>query len=103
MSFAAPNRGINLGSQGVPAFFNYYADVFYGTDYETELQSYYEADDELEVLSGERLDQIEPGLKLPERGNTPRARFRAEFRGKAWRQCCSCNTTRFGRNDVRGG
>src|SRR6267378_6013638 len=36
--FAAPNRGINLGSQGVAAFFNYYADVFYGTDYETELQ-----------------------------------------------------------------
>jgi hypothetical protein len=32
--------------------------VFYGTDYETELQSYYEADEELVILSGERLDQI---------------------------------------------
>ena len=28
--FAPPNRGINLGSQGIPSFFNYYADVFYG-------------------------------------------------------------------------
>jgi hypothetical protein len=71
--FAAPNRGINLGSQGVAALFNYYADVFYGTDYETELQSYYEADDELEVLSGEHLDRIEPGLKLPN-AVTPRER-----------------------------
>lgn len=71
--FAAPNRGINLGSQGVAAFFNYYADVFYGTDYETELQSYYEADDELEILSGEHLDRIEPGLQLPN-AVTPRER-----------------------------
>jgi hypothetical protein len=38
--------------------------VFYGTDYETELQSYYEADDELELLSGEHLDRIEPAVGL---------------------------------------
>ena len=84
--FPAPNRGINLGSRGVPAFFNYYADVFYGTDYETELQSYYEADEELAILSGERLDQIEPGLKLPS-AVTPRERaFVRNFEEKlgAW-------------------
>jgi hypothetical protein len=71
--FAAPNRGINLGSQGIPSFFNYYADVFYGTDYETELQSYYEADDELAILDSEHLNQIEPSLKLPH-AVTPRER-----------------------------
>ena len=64
--FPAPNRGINLGSRGVPHFFNYYADVFYGTDYETELDSYYEAGDELEQLGAERLDQVEASLNLPQ-------------------------------------
>jgi hypothetical protein len=80
--FAVPNRGINLGTHGVPSFFNYYADVFYGTDYETELQSYYEAGDELEGLRGEGLDQIEPDLKLPD-AVTPRERaFLRNFEGK---------------------
>jgi PGAP1-like protein len=64
--FPAPNRGINLGNSGVPHSFNYYADVFYGTDYETELDSYYEAGDELEQLGAERLDRIEAGLSLPQ-------------------------------------
>lgn len=63
--FAPPNRGLNLGNKGVPCFFNYYADVFYGTDYEKELASYYESGDELEALGAERLDRIEPGLPLP--------------------------------------
>lgn len=80
--FAPPNRGINLGSQGIPSFFSYYADVFYGTDYETELQSYYEADDELAILDGEHLNRIEPGLKLPQ-AVTPRERaFLRNFEGK---------------------
>jgi hypothetical protein len=80
--FLPPNRGINLGSRGVPTYFNYYADVFYGTDYETELQSYYEAGQELEILGSERLDQIEPGLKLPN-AVTPRERaFLRNFEAK---------------------
>ena len=62
--FGPPNRGINLANKGVPVFFNYYADVFYGTDYETELDSYYEAADGLETLGAERLDRVEPGLNL---------------------------------------
>src|SRR4051812_24761498 len=80
--FPPPNRGINLGSQGVPALFNYYADVFYGTDYETDIQSYYESDNELAILEGEQLDQIEPGLKLP-KAVTPRERaFIQNFEAK---------------------
>jgi hypothetical protein len=71
--FPSPNRGIDLGTQGVPALFNYYADVVYGTDYETDLQSYYEADDERAILDGEHLDRIEPDLKLPT-AVTPRER-----------------------------
>lgn len=41
--FPNPNPGIDLNVRGVPGFFNYYADVFYGTDYETDLGSYYES------------------------------------------------------------
>lgn len=40
--FPNPNPGIDLNEEGVPCLFNYYADVFYGTDYETEFGSYYE-------------------------------------------------------------
>lgn len=64
--FAPPNRGINLISKGVPHFFNYYADVFYGTDYETELDSYYESAEELEALTAEQLDRIDSDIKLPQ-------------------------------------
>src|ERR1700730_4515180 len=35
-AFPHPNPGIDLDVEGVPALFNYYADVFYGEDYETE-------------------------------------------------------------------
>lgn len=41
--FPNPNPGIDLNEEGVPAIFNYYADVFYGTEYETEFGSYYES------------------------------------------------------------
>jgi hypothetical protein len=63
--FSPPNRGINLINQGVPHFFNYYADVFYGTDYETEVDSYYERTEELEALATEQLDTI-GDVKLPQ-------------------------------------
>jgi len=42
--FAEPNKGINLATQGVPHEMNYYANVFYGEDYETDFTSYYEAE-----------------------------------------------------------
>jgi hypothetical protein len=71
--FPPPNRGIKLGNEGVSSFFNYYADVFYGDDYETDIQSYYEGreGEELEQLHQQGLDQIEPDLKLPD-AVTPR-------------------------------
>ena len=63
--FSPPNRGINLINKGVPHFFNYYADVFYGTDYETDLNSYFETTEELEALATEQLDTVED-VKLPQ-------------------------------------
>lgn len=62
--FAPPNSGIDLSVRGVPQRFNYYADVFYGTDFETEFDSYYEANEALEIAQ-EHLDVVEPDLALP--------------------------------------
>ena len=58
--FAAPNEGIDLPNDGVPHLFNYYADVFYGIDYETDVSSYYESEQSLEQqLHTEGLDQLD--------------------------------------------
>src|SRR5262245_12119588 len=79
--FAAPNRGLDLGTKGVPHRLNYYADVFYGTEYETDLDSYYEANDSLEIAA-ERLDRVEPELHPPA-PVTPRERaFLRDFEAK---------------------
>jgi hypothetical protein len=79
--FAPPNAGINLSAKGVPHRFNYYADVFYGTDVETEFDSYYEAN-EAKELADEGLDRIEGDLALP-KPVTPRERaFLARFEAK---------------------
>lgn len=40
--FGNKNPGINLDDQGVAYFFTYWADVFYGTDYETDYRDQYE-------------------------------------------------------------
>jgi hypothetical protein len=78
--FAPPNAGIDLLARAVPHRFNYYADVFYGTDYETDFKSYYEADEQLERADG--VAGVEPGLPLP-KGVTPRElRFLAQFEAK---------------------
>src|SRR5688500_6332276 len=53
--FAPPNDGITLGAAGVPHRLNYYADVFYGEEYETDLASYYEAAGEQALLEAEGL------------------------------------------------
>ncbi len=79
--FDPPNHGIDLATRGVPQRFCYYADVFYGTDYETDLDSYYEANDEREI-AGEGLSVVEPHLPLPE-AVTPREReFIRNFEAK---------------------
>ncbi|MBS1819096.1 MAG: hypothetical protein JSU08_14275 [Acidobacteria bacterium] len=68
--FAAPNPGVNLEVRGVPYRFNYYADVFYGTDYETEFASYYEIA-ETKVADEQGLKRIESEL-VPPTPTTPR-------------------------------
>ena len=80
--FPNSRAGIDLLSDGVPHFFNYYADVFYADDYETDFRSYYESDQQLEKADG--VAEVEPGLPQP-KGATQREReflenFEAEMR-----------------------
>lgn len=49
--FTPPNLGVDLPTHGIPQRFNYYADVFYGTNYETEFNSYYEGNDNKELAA----------------------------------------------------
>ena len=79
--FAPPNNGVNLSAKGVPQIFNYYADVFYGVDCETDINSYYEANADLET-SADGVNDIESGIYLPH-GVTPRERtFLRNFQAK---------------------
>lgn len=48
--FPPPNAGFDL-AMGIPHHFNYYADVFYGEDYESDLGSYYEATGAAEIVA----------------------------------------------------
>jgi hypothetical protein len=83
--FPNPNPGIDLNEEGVPAIFNYYADVFYGTEYETEFGSYYESNpdaaNETEVPP-ENVSKV-AGEITPPQPETPREqRFLEEFERK---------------------
>jgi hypothetical protein len=60
--FPAPNEGLDLSARGVPQRFSYYADIFYGEDYETDFQSYYEADTEESVIAADGLGGVEVGM-----------------------------------------
>jgi pimeloyl-ACP methyl ester carboxylesterase len=71
--FAPPNEGLALSGKGVPTSFNYYADVFYGTDYETDFASYYERDTDADAIAAERLDVVEGEIRTPV-PETPRER-----------------------------
>jgi hypothetical protein len=79
-AFPNPNPGIDLDVEGVPALFNYYADVFYGEDYETEFGSYYEA--ESAVVQLENLDAVAGELQPPQPTNERERRFLVEFERK---------------------
>ncbi|CRI57075.1 PGAP1-like alpha/beta domain-containing protein [Pseudomonas sp. CCOS 191] len=61
--FDGNNPGIDLVTQGVPPFFNYYADVFYGTDYETDFGAYYEALQDT-VVEAEHFEEV-AGVMVP--------------------------------------
>jgi hypothetical protein len=83
--FPGPNPGIDFDLEGVPCVFSYYADVFYGTDYETEFGSYYESNleaaNETEV-SPENIEKL-AGEIAPPQPETPREqRFLEEFERK---------------------
>lgn len=74
--FPNPNPGIDLNVEGVPIVFNYYADVFYGKDYETEVGSYYESNlkaaNEMEVPP-ENIQYGRGRSQASDHGNTPGA------------------------------
>jgi hypothetical protein len=81
--FAPPNRGIDLLTENVPPRFTYYADVFYGEDYETEFDSYYEsAVGEGQAIQAEGLHELEPGLQLPKAVTPREAAFLRDFEAK---------------------
>lgn len=75
--FAPPNAGIALGTLGIPHHFNYYADVFYGTDYETDLDGYYEAS--IAELETEGLHALEASLDMPKPVTPREAEFLIAF------------------------
>jgi hypothetical protein len=78
--FPNPNPGIDLHVEGVPAVFNYYADVFYGEDYDRELDSYYEAENA--VVQFDNLEQVAGELTSPQPATERERRFLAEFERK---------------------
>jgi hypothetical protein len=79
--FAAPNNGIALGAAGVPHRMSYYADVFYGEDFETDLDSYYESGSEQDLLAAEGLT-AQDALPAPD-ATTPREQaFLIQFEAK---------------------
>jgi hypothetical protein len=77
-AFPPPNPGIDLGTRGVPSRFNYYADVFYGTDYETEFESYYESN-EADQMDAEGLSRVEPDLQIPQPETPEERAFLRDF------------------------
>ena len=83
--FPNPNPGIDLRVEGVLGLFNYYADVFYGEEYETEFASYYEktADEANNTeVPAENVSQVTGDL-VPPTPETPREqRFLEEFERK---------------------
>nr|WP_315393977.1 hypothetical protein [uncultured Duganella sp.] len=79
-AFPNPNPGIDLDVEGVLVHFNYYADVFYGDEYETEFDSYYEA--ERAVVQLGNLDDVAGELKPPRSVNERERRFLDEFERK---------------------
>lgn len=79
--FDGGNPGIDLDILGVPSLFNYYADVFYGTDYETDLDAFYESEIDA-IADQENVEQVAGELAIPTPVNEKEARFLAEVERK---------------------
>ncbi|MET0556935.1 MAG: hypothetical protein ABW221_28100 [Vicinamibacteria bacterium] len=71
--FAAPNEGLALSARGVPTSLDDYADVFYGTAYETDFASHHGRDTEADAIAAERLDAVQ-GVRRAPSPETPRER-----------------------------
>lgn len=79
--FGGKNPGINLDDQGVAYSFTYWADVFYGTDYETDYRDQYENSSEA-AIGMANLAPVVGELQSP-RPSTPReARFLSQLQLK---------------------
>lgn len=78
--FPNPNPGIDLNVEGVPAFFTYYADVFYGENYESDLASYYEADNA--AIQIEDFEAVAGDLAAPVPANQRERLFLQKFEAK---------------------
>ncbi len=72
--FGTSNRSIVLADQGVEHMFTYWADVFYGTDYETDYRAQYENAKDL-VIDPSNLDDVTGQLNLPKPSTPREARF----------------------------
>lgn len=79
--FAPPNAGLDLVTLGVPHQLNYWADVFYGEDTETDFSSYYESNQDLELAS-EGLSGTDTALELPPPASAEGQRFVAAVQAK---------------------
>ncbi|VVQ26361.1 hypothetical protein [Pseudomonas fluorescens] len=81
LPFGDNNPGIDLDTQGVPGIFNYYADVFYGTDYEMNFDSYYESESDV-VVKGKNFDYVAGELATPEPASAEELKFLEELERK---------------------
>ncbi|MDM0053614.1 hypothetical protein [Variovorax sp. J22R115] len=79
--FDGKNPGINLNTKGVPAVFNYYADVFYAKEYQTAFDSYYESESNA-VVKEENLKSVAGDLATPIPANPQESSFLREFERK---------------------
>lgn len=74
--FAPPNLGIDLSTEGIPTWFTYYADVFYGEDYQTDIKGYYESQDEqLEMQAEGIVDNKDKMQSMPPAQTNNERRF----------------------------
>ena len=82
-AFPSPNAGLVLADEGIRDYFVYWADAFYGNDYNTDYSAY-ESLDGLEGLTAEVLDASAPDLPPPAdaRGAAFIASFEAKLRAQ---------------------
>ena len=76
--FGTTNPGIHLDDQGIAYAFTYWADVFYGTDYETEFRDQYEKSSEA-TINAANLEVVTGDLQPPKPSTPREARFLAEL------------------------